>query len=183
MHLGPKYKRHAAVILPLFRRGKILNNYDLFVDCTDQLLNQWRSITEIDPTHVHRNIVDQCQNLSLAIFGFLAFDYDLQTLEETNINRKNELTEALNDLLEIFIHTTRLPNFLSRLYVKLSPRCQRARATIEKYLYQIIEHEQRQAPEAMITQKRKSLIASLVSSLQQNEDAESRKPEEVRKGK
>ncbi|CAF4383640.1 unnamed protein product, partial [Didymodactylos carnosus] len=94
----PKYKRHASIILPLFRRGKILNNYDLIIDCTDKLLDQWRSTTDNDPKHFHLNIVDQCQNLSLAIFGFIGFDYDFQTLKESNINKTNNLTQALNQV-------------------------------------------------------------------------------------
>jgi cytochrome P450 len=94
---GAKYKRHAAILLPLFRRGKILNNYDLIVDCTDKLLDLWQSTTDRDPNHIHLNTVDQCQHLSLAIFGFLGFNYDLQTLEESNINKTNKLTRALHD--------------------------------------------------------------------------------------
>ncbi len=180
--IGPKYKRHASIILPLFRRGKIVNNLDLIIDCTDKLLDQWRFTTDHDPNHIYLNIVDQCQNLSLAIFGFLGFNYDLQTLEESNINKKNKLTQALNDFLEIFIHTTRLPNFVSKLYLKLSPRYQRARAIIEEYLKQIIEQELRKTPEEIAEQKRTSLIASLVTSLQQDEKAEAMKPEQERKG-
>ncbi|CAF1186860.1 unnamed protein product [Rotaria sp. Silwood1] len=179
---GPKYKRHAAVILPLFRRGKILNNYDLILDCTDKLLDQWRSKTDIDPDHVYLNIVDQCQNLSLSIFGFLAFDYDLQTIEEPNINKKNQLTKALNDFLQVFIQTIRLPNFIAKLYLKLSSRYQRAKATIDQYLNQIMEHEQRKPTEQIAEQKRTSLIASLITSLQQDEKLEAAKPEQQKKG-
>ena len=180
--IGHKYKRHASIVLPLFRRGKIVNNFDMILDCTDQLLNQWRTTTEQNFDHIHLNIVDQCQNLSLAIFGFLGFNYDLQTLEESNINSKNKLTQALGDFVEIFIQTTRLPNFLSEVYLKFSPRYQRARVTIEQYLNQIIEQEQSKTPEEIAAQKRTSLIASMVTSLQQDEKAEAAKPEQDRKG-
>ena len=181
-NLGAKYKRHAAVILPLFRRGKVLNNLDLIVDCTDQLLNQWRSINDKDPDHVHLTTVDQCQNLSLAIFGLIAFDYDLQTLESSNINQKNKLTIALNDFLQIFLETTRLPNRVSELFLKVHPRYRRARATINKYLNQIIEQELRKSPEQLAEHRRTSLIASLVTSLQENETVEGNKPEHQKKG-
>jgi cytochrome P450 len=181
--IGPKYKRHAGIVLPLFRRGKILNNYDLIIDCTDKLLDQWRSTTDNDPNHIHLNIIDQCQNLSLAIFGFIAFGYDLQTLEESNINKANKLTQALNDFLEIFIHTTRLPNIISELYLKLNFRYQRTRLIIEQFLNQIMEQEQRKTAEQIAEQKRTSLIASLVTSLQQDEKAEAAKPEQEKKGK
>ncbi len=159
-----------------------MNNLDLIIDCTDKLLDQWRSTTDRDPNHIHVNIVDQCQNLSLSIFGFLAFNYDLQTLEESNINKKNKLTQALNDFLDIFVHTTRLPISLSELYLKFNPRYQRARTVIDEYLNQIIEQEQRKTPEEIAEQKRTSLIASLVTSLQSDEKAEAAKPEQERKG-
>ncbi len=180
--IGHKYKRHASIILPLFRRGKIVNNLDLIIDCTDKLLDQWRSKTDHDPNYIHLNIVDQCQNLSLAIFGFLGFNYDLQTLEELNINQKNKLTQALNDFLEIFILTTRMPNFVSEFYLKISPQYRRARVTIEECLNQIIDQEQRKTPEEIADQKRTSLIASFITSLQQDEQAEAAKPEQERKG-
>ncbi|CAF1519872.1 unnamed protein product [Rotaria sordida] len=181
-NIGPKYKRHAAIILPLFRRGKILNNYDLIVDCTDKLLDQWRSKTDSDPNYIHLDIVDQCQNLSLAIFGFIAFDYDLQTLEESNINKKNKLTQALNDFVEIFFQAITIPNSISKFYLKHNSRYQRARITIEECLNQIMEQEQRKTREQIAEQKRTSLIASLVTSLQQDEKNEAKKPEQEKKG-
>ena len=160
-----------------------MNNLDLIIDCTDKLLDQWRSKTDNDPDHIHLNIVDQCQNLSLAIFGFIAFDYDLQTLEECNINNKNKLTQALNDFLEAFLKTTRLPPSISKLYLKLSLQYRSSRQIIDEYLNQIIEQELKKSPEEIAEEKRTSLVASLVTSLQQDEKAEAAKPEEERKGK
>jgi len=159
-----------------------LNNYDLIVDCTDKLLDQWRSKSDNDPGYVHLNVVDQCQNLSLAIFGFLAFDYDLQTLDEANINKKNRLTEALNNFLEIFLETTRAPNFLAKIILKFHSRYQRAKTTIDECLNKIMEQEQSKTPEQIAEQKRTSLIASLITSLQQDENAEAAKPEREKKG-
>jgi hypothetical protein len=66
----------------LFRRGKVLNNLDLIIDCTDKLFDQWRLKSDNDRNYIHLNTVDQSQNLSLGIFGFIGFDYDLETLEE-----------------------------------------------------------------------------------------------------
>src|ERR1700728_761767 len=103
-----------------------MNNLDLIIDCTDKLLDQWRSTTDHDPKHIHLNIIDQCQNLSLGIFGFLAFNYDLETLEQLNANNANKLTQALNDFAEISTNTFRLPIVLGKLYLKLSPRYRRA---------------------------------------------------------
>ncbi len=181
--IGPKYKRHATIILPLFRRGKIVNNLDLIIDCTDKLLDQWRSLTGNEPNHIHRNIVDQCQNLSLAIFGFIAFDYDLQILEESSINKNNKLREALSDFLKIFLLTIPVPTFISKIYLKISPRYRHTMIIMNDYLNQMIEKEQRKTPEEIAERKRTSLIASLIDSLQQDEKAEAAKPEQEKKGK
>ncbi|CAF4391295.1 unnamed protein product, partial [Adineta steineri] len=73
---GAKYKRHASLTLPLFRRGKINKNFDLIVSCTDKfMLDQWRSASD---GSIHRDIVQQCQRLLLAIFGYMGFNYDLE---------------------------------------------------------------------------------------------------------
>ncbi|CAF0778546.1 unnamed protein product [Adineta steineri] len=181
-NIGAKYKRHASIILPLFRRGKIVNNLDIIVDCTDKLLDQWRLKTDIDPNYIHLNIVDQCQNLSLAIFGFIGFDYDLQTLNEYSTNKKNKLRLALSDFLKIFLVTIPIPTFLSRIYLKISPRYRHAMITISTYLNQIILQEQRKTPEEIDERKRTSLIASLIGSLQQDEKLEAIKPEQEKKG-
>jgi len=181
--IGSKYKRHASIILPLFRRGKILNNYDLIIDCTDKLLEQWRSKIDIDPSYVHLNIVDQCQNLSLAIFGFIGFDYDLQTLEESSMNKNNKLKKALSDFLKIFLLTIPVPTFISKIYLKISPRYRHTMITLGDYLNQMMEQEQRKTSEEIAERKRTSLIASLVDSLQQDEKAEAAKSEQEKKGK
>ncbi|CAF4336734.1 unnamed protein product, partial [Adineta steineri] len=148
----------------------------------DKLLDQWRLKTDMDPNYIHLNIVDQCQNLSLAIFGFIGFDYDLQTLDEYSTNKKNKLRLALSDFLKIFLVTIPIPTFLSRIYLKISPRYRHAMITISTYLNQIILQEQRKTPEEIDERKRTSLIASLIGSLQQDEKLEAIKPEQEKKG-
>ena len=119
----------------------------------------------------------------MAIFGFVGFDYDLQTLDESNSNRTNKLTQALNDFTEIFLRTLDLPNFIGRLYLKLNSRYRRARITIDECLNQIIEQEQRKTPEEIAQRKRTSLIASLVTSLQEDGKTEAATSEQEKKGK
>lgn len=156
---------------------------DLIIDCTDKLLNQWRTITDHDPNHIHQNIIEQCQNLSLAIFGFIAFDYDLQTLEESVANENNKLRKALRYFLKIFILTIPVPTFLSKIYLKMSPQYQHAMATISDYIKQMIDQEQRKTSEEISERKRTSLIASLIGSLQEDEKIEAVKAEQEKKGK
>jgi cytochrome P450 len=174
--IGAKYKRHASLTIPVFRRNKITPNFDLIIDCTDKLLNNWRSAPL---NHIHLDIVQQCQNLLLALFGLIAFDYDLETL---NNDSRNELTQALKVFVGAVEIVMYLPKFLSIIYLKLSPRHRRARATIERYVYRMIDHELAQNPETIAERKRTSLIASLVCALQKDEQMEMTKSEEEKKG-
>lgn len=156
---------------------------DLIIDCTDKLLDQWRSIADRDPDHVYLGIVEKCQNLSLAIFGFIGFDYDLQTLEEISGNQQSQLRKALRDFLKIFLLTVPVPTFISQLYLKISPQHRRNMITISSCIKQMIEQEQSKTSEEIAERKRTSFIASLVGSLQQDEKAEAAKPEQEKKGK
>ena len=148
----------------------------MIVDYTDILLDQWRSAP---PNQVHINIVQQCRNLLLAIFGLIAFDYDLETLHN---NSNNELTQALKDFLSTIELVPFLPKMIAIIYLKLNRRHRRARATIERYIYEMIDHELAKNSETIAERKRTSLIASLVSGLQRDEQMEMTKSEEEKKG-
>ena len=106
-NLGATYKRHTSITIPIFRRGKLTPNLPVIIDCTDKLLARWRAYS---PSQVHVNINEQCHGLLLAIFGLIAFDYDLQTLDDENSADENELAVALRDFLSTFQMTLQLPN-------------------------------------------------------------------------
>ena len=61
------------------------------------------------------------------------------------------------------------PTFLSKLYFTLSPRQRKARVIIEKYVYQMIDHEISIRSESTAERKGTSLIASLVNALGDDE--------------
>jgi hypothetical protein len=61
---------------------------------------------------VHVDISEQCHELLLAVFGLIAFDYDLETLDGEIGAGQNELTLALHDFLSTFQMTLQLPNLL-----------------------------------------------------------------------
>jgi hypothetical protein len=176
LFLGAKYKRHAALTIPLFRRGRIISNLDVIVDCTDKLLANWRTTPS---QHVHRDIIQQSENLMLAILGWIAFDYDLETLDG---DRTNELTEALKSFLSIFEIVSYMPRALNIVYLKLSRRHQQAKDTVERYFNRMIDMELNQSEEWRIQRKRTSLIASLVTSLQEDTEIEAKTSEEGKKG-
>lgn len=175
--LGARYKRHSALTMPLFRRAKIISNFDLVMDCTDKLVDNWRSVST---QHIHTNIVQQCQNLILEIFGFIAFDYDFETLNGT---RGNELTIALRDLLSTVEIASYVPSLFLKVYLKLNLRYRRARSIIQRYLYKMIEQELQESRESREQRKKSSLIASLVDSLQMDEQNEAKKREEDKIGR
>ncbi|CAF3665197.1 unnamed protein product [Rotaria sp. Silwood1] len=166
--------------MPLFRRNKVISNINIIIDGTDKLLDRWRTIPS---GQIDTNIIEQCQNLLLEIFGLIAFDYDLETLDNNHLRNKNELTKALQDIINIFRKIINAPRFISIIYLKLSPQYQRAQATVQKYLTKMVEEKMSESPDSIAEQKKTSLIASLLSSLQTDEKAEAKKKEEDKKGK
>jgi hypothetical protein len=131
---------------------------------------------------IHTDIVQQCQNLFLSIFGYIGFDYDLETLNDDGTENNNELTQEFQYKMSLFQMVSYSPRFLSKIYVNLSRRYRRSQAIINKYLNQITEQELKESPESRAERKRTCLIASLVSSLQEDEKAEAMKNESDKKG-
>ncbi len=115
----------------------------------------------------------------LQIFGQIAFDYNLETLENKG---NNLLTQALNDMLNVLDIIYYAPRTFAIVYLKLHFRYQRARRIIDQYLNQMIEQELNENLQSPLERKRTCLIASLVASLQQDENVEAMKNEEARKG-
>ena len=166
--------------MPLFRRGRIISNFDLIVTYTDKLLDRWRASPK---SKIHLDVTRQCHNLLIATLGRIAFDYDLQTLDDDDKTSKNELSEALQQMLTTLRIIAYLPPILMRTYLKWSPQYRKAYKIVEHYVNQMVLEQQKQSPAIIAERKRTSLIASLVASLQHNEEAEAEKNEEERKGK
>ncbi|CAF3477693.1 unnamed protein product [Rotaria socialis] len=181
LFIGPKFKRHTTIISPLFRRAKISAHADTIIDCTDKLLNRWRNYNN-NPTDIHLNLIEQSQQLLLTILGFVAFDYDLQTLDEEDRSNENELTHALCINFKTSIFVARLPMFIARIYLVLNYEYRQARMTIDRYLQQMIDQELRETAVTRTQRRKTSLIASLVASLQEDELFEATKSEEHKKG-
>lgn len=179
--VGAKFKRHASIVSTLFRGNKVNVHLETIFDCTDKLLSRWRTYNN-DPNQVHLNMIEQSQQLALAIFGYIAFDFDLQTLEDENNSVKHELTRALYSHLYAAMALIQLPVVVGRLYLFLSPEYRKARQVIDRYLREMIDQELRETPAMRAERKRSSLIASLVASLQSDEKLEATKSEEEKRG-
>lgn len=155
---------------------------DTVIDCTDKLLDRWRT-HYTDPTKVHLNMIEQSQQLLLAIFGYIGFDYDLHTLDDNSGQNENELTQAFYSILNSMQIVLLSPMLLARLFVFLNFKARRAQVVLNKYFESMIEHELNASSEMRAERKRTSLIASLVTSLQEDEKLEATKPEEEKKGR
>ncbi len=167
------------MVRPIFRRAKVISHQDIIVDCVDKLLSKWRS----SPSEkVHMDIVEQCQNLLIAIFGFIAFNYDFETLDDDIIANNNELAQSIRVVLDVVGKVPHMPNILGVIYLKLNFKYRRAQSTIKQYCTQVIDHELTQSSESIAQRKRSSFITSLVSSLQQDENVEAMKSEEEKIG-
>ena len=177
---GAKFRRHLAVTCSMFRRVNIVSNLDLIVQCTDQLIEQWRE--QYSTSTVHTDIVHQSKNLLLNVFGFIAFDYDLEMFSRNHEHTPNELTRALQDLLSIYSVVIYSPRSVSLIYLTFSVKYRRARRIIHQYFNQMIDRELTQTSQWRADRKRTSLIASLVASLQADEKAEAMKNEPEKKG-
>ncbi|CAF1278630.1 unnamed protein product [Adineta steineri] len=68
------------------------------------------------------------------------------------------------------------------MYTKLSRRHRRAKSIITRYIYQMIDNEMTASEESRAQRKRTCLIASLIASLQEDEEMEAKKSENEKKG-
>ncbi|CAF3333815.1 unnamed protein product [Rotaria sp. Silwood2] len=174
-----KFKRHASIIAPVLRHSKVTDHLETILDCTDKLLNIWRNSPS---EYVHVNIVQQTQDLLLAIFGLIGFNYDLETLDSDISAQKNEFVQAFRELLKPFDIALYLPSTLLAIYSKIHPRIRRLKATLHRNLFEIMKNELNESSELISRRKRTCLVASLVASLQTDEELEATKTEKEKKG-
>ncbi|CAF2970722.1 unnamed protein product [Rotaria sp. Silwood2] len=141
-----KFKRHASIIAPVLRHSKVTDNFDIIIDCTDKLLNIWRTSPN---EYVHVNIVQQTQNLLLAIFGFIAFDYDLEAFDSDVSPCKNEFVQTFRELLSLFDIALYWPSALLAICFKMHPRIRRLKVILERNLFQIMKNELNERSESI----------------------------------
>jgi cytochrome P450 len=155
-----KWKRHARVMLPMFKRSKILPYRETILQCVDRFID-----TQLEDKHIYTDLVGRCQSLVLNIIALIAFDYDLEAAVDSS------LTVAFEDFayyVAQFSMALWLPRWLGKLYLKLNWKYQRALRLLRELAQQIVEQEQNKKNESE-NERPKNLIASLVSSL--NEQA------------
>ncbi|CAF1263043.1 unnamed protein product [Adineta steineri] len=190
--IGSKYKRHARAILPMLKKHKFVSQTLIITNCVDQLIDIWKQRYENkDDDNICTCLVNDNQQLLLDLFTLITFDYDLGNLKRLaksaiSLNTKenfelSEMTNALftwlNTLKRITING--IPYFINYYLLKFDRKFQNALKILEKYIEKIIIHCQQETDPDM---KPINLVASLVSSLQDDENLERLKPEIEKKG-
>ena len=89
--------------------------------------------------------------------------------DEYNTSR-NELTQAFHIYLQAAFICVQLPTIIGRIYLSLNFQYRRSVSTMNRYLERMIEQELSEISETRAERKRTSFIASLVDSLQSEEN-------------
>ncbi|CAF3910906.1 unnamed protein product [Rotaria sordida] len=189
--IGPKYKRHAKVILPMLKKNKFLSQIPIIINCVDQLIHVWKIRYENKDDIICTCLVNDNQHLMLDTFILLTFDYDLGNLKylakeatRFNPNEKYEPSDfslALTIWLDALKRITMngMPYIVNYYLLKFDRKYQNALKQLENQVEKIISKYQ---IEMNPTDKPTNLVASLVSSLQKDETLERTKNEIERIG-
>jgi cytochrome P450 len=156
---GAKWKRHARVMVPMFKRAKMIAHLDTILQCADRFIDQ-----NLRDGEIHRNLCSCCQSLTMNVIGFIGFDYDFDNITDS------QLKIAFEDFIAYAAFMMMIPwapRWLDKLYLKWNRKYQRTRRFIREVSEKIIEKEQNKQHETE-NQKPKNLVASLVSSLNEH---------------
>ncbi|UJR20344.1 hypothetical protein I4U23_023475 [Adineta vaga] len=158
---GAKWKRHVRVMLPMFKRAKVIQHLDIISECADRFIDQY-----LIPDQIHTDLVRQCQTVTMNVIGFIAFDYDLDS--QVNVKSKTMFYDIITSAVTV-MYLAWLPKSFSKLYLKFNWKYQKAHRLLRELMEKIVEQEQNNQNTAVEYERPKNLISSLVSSL--NEQA------------
>ena len=129
---GAKWKRHIRVMLPLFRRAKVMQYLDTIVKCTDHFIDQG-----LGNGQIHTDLLQRCQALTMSVIGLVGFDYDL-----SNVDSPTRI--AFHDFsyyTTMAMLMAPLPKWFTKVYLKLNRRYQRIHQHIHEITEKIVEKE------------------------------------------
>ena len=184
--IGPQFKRHAKVVLPMLKKHKFLTQISMMTNCVDQLIEIWKVRYENKHDTICTCIVTDNQLLLLDLFTLLTFDYNFgnlkylyesaRSLNNGKQHQPSNLSQALSIWLDGFkrIRSNGMPAVVNYYMLKFDKTYQKALKTLEDYAEKIIDKCQQ---EIHADEKPNNLIASLVSSLQKDEKIERQKTE------
>lgn len=140
---GSDYQRHARVILPMFRKSKVQHHFQIILNATDKLIDQWLIQLDQNRPILNRDIGQQSKRLLLQIISASAFDYDLLSSSSTDKSIEiDRLAEALNiftSMYDSLVKLTGIPTIFLHIYMKLNKEYQSAVEILRAYVTDIIE--------------------------------------------
>lgn len=160
---GDEWKRHARILIPVFRRNKVLPYFEIIVECMDDFIDQ--KLIQNDK-QIHKNLVEQCQIVLMRILGRIAFNYDFAKFSKDG----EKLHHAFSDMIDCasqFAVMSTMPLWLTRLLVKFNWKFQRALKTTKHYVMIIVDDaiKRRNTQEDFhSSDQRKSFIDLLIES-------------------
>ncbi|CAF1220699.1 unnamed protein product [Rotaria sordida] len=157
MLTGARWKRHIRVLLPMFKRTKIIGHLETIVECADRFIDQ-----NLHSDQIHRDLISCCQSFTINVIGFIGFDYDF------DIHVNLSIKKAFQDFIfyaKFLIIASWIPRWLKKIYLKYDSKYQQAYRLIHELAEKLVEEEQNNRE----NEGPKNLIALLVSSL--NEQA------------
>ncbi len=135
---GDQWKRHARVMLPIFRRNQILPHFETMFNCIDDFIDQQFSNKNYK---IHQNLAQECQNVLLRIIARIAFNYDfcnLSIIDSDNIHQS--FNEMINCASQFALMTT-IPLWFAKLILKFNWKFQQALKIMKYYVMIIINDE------------------------------------------
>jgi cytochrome P450 len=167
---GDTWKRHARIILPSFKRVKVLPYLDATVKCVDRLID--KHYVKYDG-QIHTDVVVQCQDCLLNLITLITFGYDLETSTEIDVAN---LRQAFHDFAQYaneFLMSGGIPNWIGKLILMLHWKFQRASRTIKKSVIHIVTEAQKwQQDKSASSNKLRSLLVSLIASVKDESSSE-----------
>jgi cytochrome P450 len=190
--VGSKYKRHAKAIVPMLRKHRFKSQISIIINYVDQLIQIWKDRYENQDDFICTSILSDNEQLMLDTFTRLTFDYDLGNLNHLSKSAKrpnplddkikpSELSVALTIWLDALrrVTTNGMPSFVNDFLLKIDKKYQNALRVLQSNAENII----RKCQEEIDPNNRpENLVASLVSSLQKDEELERKKPEKEQTG-
>ena len=152
---GAEWKRHARLMIPCFRRSKVVPYFQTIVDCLDDFIDK---IFVKSNREIHENLVEECQKVLVRILGCIAFNFDIS---DVSTNNGENIHQAFNEMIECasrFALMSAMPLWLARILIRFNWKFQRSLKIMKNYVMIILDHAVQRKNE------RKCLIDLLIES-------------------
>lgn len=162
MVYGEHWKRHAKVLVPLFKRANICHNFPEVMRLIDRFI-----VHKFRAEGVHSNLAENCKLLALNLSGLTTLECDFNT--ETDSSIKNAFTQYYS-CGSLFFMLPWAPRWMWKIFLRLNRKYQQANRLIRKRIEDIFD-------QALVNEntkqhgERRTVIGSLVASLNEETHA------------